>query len=90
MAEKNGNGKKKIKYKIELVTERNDRWLNSHIRPIIESWRANIDFQLILDAGKVVDYMTKYVTKVETAMTKGIAAMIRNILRTTIEDGMSV
>ena len=34
--------------------------------------------------------MTKYVTKPEISMTKGIAAMIRNILKGTIEDRFSV
>ena len=34
--------------------------------------------------------MTKYVTKPEISMTKGIAAMIRNILKGTIEDGLNV
>ena len=68
----------------------NDSWLNSHIGPLLESWQANVDFQLIIDSGKVVRYMTKYVTKAESSMTKGIAAMIRNIMRNTIREGLSV
>eukprot|EP00957_Ditylum_brightwellii_P001518 118670-Ditylum_brightwellii.AAC.1 len=32
----------------------------------MEVWRANMGIQLILDAGKVTEYMTKYVTKPES------------------------
>ena len=49
-----------------------------------------MDLQLILDAGKVIDYMSKYVTKTETKMTRSIANLVRNILKQTIEDGMNV
>ena len=38
------------KHKCELVTTRNDSWLNFHARAIMEVWRANMDIQLILDA----------------------------------------
>ena len=50
-----GNGNKTISYKYncELVTERNDSWLNSHSCAIMDVWRANMDIQLILDPGKV-------------------------------------
>ena len=69
---------------------RNDRWLVSHPRHLLESWQANIDFQLTLDIDKVLKHMTKCVAKCEGAMTKGIAAMMRNTLRKTIADGLSV
>ena len=62
-----------------MVTSRNDRWLVYHPRHLLESWRGNIDFQLIVGAEKVLRYMTKYVTKTESNMSKGVAAMIRNI-----------
>ena len=57
--------------------KRNDNWLNSHIRPLLEFWQVNVDFQLIIDSGKVARHVTKYVTKAESSMTKGVAAMIR-------------
>ena len=79
-----------LDYEIDIVPLRNDRWLVSHPRHLLESWQANIDFQLIVDIKKVLRYMTKYVTKCESTMTKGIAAMMRNILRKTIADGLSV
>jgi len=79
-----------IEYRIEMITDRNDKWLVCHPRHLLESWRGNIDFQLIVDVEKVLRYMTKYVTKVETNMTKGIAAMIRKMLKKTVESGLSV
>ena len=81
---------RRIKCRLELVTQRNDKWLNSHCRPIIESWRANMDMRLIVDAGKVVDYMTKYVTKTEMRMSRRTALMVQKILEQAIDDGQSV
>ena len=77
-------------YKFEIITKRNDKWLVAHPRFLLVSWQGNIDLQVIFDNGKVDNYLTKYVTKPEISMTKGIAAMIRNILKGTIEDGLSV
>ena len=51
-----------VKFCFEIIRRINDRWFNSHIRPILEFWQTNIDFQLVLDVGKVVDYMPKYAT----------------------------
>ena len=56
----------------QLIPERNDQWLNSHIRPILEVWLANIDIQVIVDNGKVIEYLTKYMTKTETMNEVGI------------------
>jgi len=54
-------------------------------------WGANIDWQLVLDPGLVIDYMTKYVTKSELATTKTAARLIHSILtRTVTDDGMYV
>ena len=73
-----------------MIAKRNDRWLVSHPRHLLESWMANIDFQLIADETKVILCVTKCVTKTEATMSKGIAAMIRKILNKTIADGLSV
>ena len=80
----------KMEYRIEMITDCNDKWLVCHPRHLLESWHGNIDFQLIIDIEKLLRYITKYVTKVEKNMTKGIAAMIRNILKKTIELGLNV
>jgi hypothetical protein len=56
----------------------------------MEVWRASMDFQLTLDFGKVIGYMTKHVTKQESISKAGTQRMIRNILNKSIETGNSV
>jgi hypothetical protein len=51
---------------VEIVSKRNDKWLNSQCRPLFQHWQANIDMRLTIDVGKIVAYMTKYITKTET------------------------
>ncbi|CAM9499968.1 unnamed protein product [Ectocarpus sp. 12 AP-2014] len=48
-----------------IKTKRNDGNLNSYCRLALSHWRANIDFQLILDWDQAVRYMVKYVSKGE-------------------------
>ena len=62
----------------------------SHSHHFLESWLANIDFQLIVTIKKILRCITKYATKSESTITKGIAAIIRNILQKIIADGLSV
>ena len=81
-------GSPTIKYRLELVRRTNDRHLNSHWRPIIEAWQANRDIQLIVDCGKVAQYMTKYVTKSEPSSTKSIIRMMKKLLKNTSEDSL--
>ena len=68
------------KHKCELVITRNDSWLNSPSRAIMEVWRANMGIQLIIDARKVAEYMTKYVTKPESVMSLSFRNMNRYII----------
>ena len=75
-----------VKYGIEIVRRTNDRHLNSHWRPLLKAWQANIDLQLIVDSGKVVQYMTKYVTKTEVKSTKAVMRMMKKLLMSTAED----
>ena len=79
-----------VKFRVEIVCRINDRFFNSHIRPIIECWQANIDFQLVLDVGKVVDYMTKYATKSEITKTRSVAKMMKTLLNDAIDKGKGV
>jgi hypothetical protein len=73
-----------------MNSKRNDAWLNSHCRSVIECWRANIDFCLSLDLGKVIEYMTKYFTKAESPMTPSAARLVRTILDSTVGAGGDV
>ena len=63
-------------YSIDVVYKHNDRWLVVHPRYLLESWQGNLDYQLVVDYSKVFQYMTKYATKTELLMLKGIATMI--------------
>eukprot|EP00957_Ditylum_brightwellii_P040076 3032847-Ditylum_brightwellii.AAC.1 len=47
----------------------------------MEIWRVNMDIQLILDAGKVAENMTKYVTKPESDMPLFFRNMIRYMMQ---------
>ena len=39
--------------------------MNSHNRVMLENWRANVDFQVIVDENACARYMTKYAAKGE-------------------------
>ena len=84
------DGSKEKHTKIEVKPKRNDRWLNSHMAHLMTVWRANMDMQLTIDLGKVVGYMTKYVTKTEASMTRGARRMVNRILQNTVDEGQSV
>ena len=75
-----------LRYRIELMTKRNDRWLNSHNRKFLESWMANMDFRLVVDIGKVMEYLTKYVTKAEKSLTRGMEFLVRAIMKANYLD----
>ena len=78
-----------LSYVLDIVEKRNDGWLNSHIRPVMEVWQANVDFQLVIDTGKIASYMTKYVTKSEPNLTrKSMKTAAAAILDKCIEDGL--
>ena len=55
---------------IAIKTKRNNRWFVAHLGHSLESWQANINFQLIIDIKKVLLHMTKYIIKTETSMIK--------------------
>jgi len=57
-----GNGTE-FTYELSMNFICNDRWLNSHMYDLMQIWLTNMDFQLVVDVNKVVNYMTKYVCK---------------------------
>ena len=69
-----------FKYELSMNSIRNDRWLNSHMHGLMEIWLANMDFQLVVDVNKVVNYMTKYVCKPEMEMSKGLSKMVEKLI----------
>ena len=51
---------------------------------------ANIYFQLVLDLGKVVNYLTKYVNKPEKDMSDGMYHTIKKLMHENLNSGKSV
>ena len=47
---------------------------------LIETWMANMDFQLDFGDDKVIAYMTKYVTKLEIEISSNMNKMILHII----------
>jgi len=67
----------------------NDVWMNSHMRGIMEVWGANMDFQLITDAGMVIKYMTKYVTKAGGHLKGQVSKLMKKIFYESVVQGGS-
>ena len=67
---------------MEIKPERNNRWLNSHMDPLMKVWQANMDMPLTIDLGKVIGYMTKS----EALLTKDTQKMIEQKITKSIED----
>jgi len=86
MVEESLTKTKTLRYRIKLLSKRNDRWLNSHMQSVMEVWGANMDFQLILDPGMVVDYMTKYVTKADSSHGPQVARALKAIFTKTVRE----
>lgn len=55
-----------------VISARNDPRINRHQKEMIQTWRANCDFQLIIDYHACVEYLAKYASKAEkmSAITK--------------------
>ena len=73
-----------------MVSTRHDNWLHSPIGPLLESWKAIVDFQLIIDSGKVTRHVTKIVTKAESSITKGGTTVVSSMTRIIIREGLGV
>lgn len=72
--EKTGNS-----VKAKIVNKRNDEVMNVHNRTMLQFWRANVDFQIILDHHAAISYIAKYASKGEKAGTA-----LQSIIKTTI------
>jgi hypothetical protein len=57
---------------------------------LMGQWRANMDVQLTIDLGKIVQYMAKYVTKAESTITKGGEALMRRVIKDNLNNGSTV
>ncbi|CAJ1945762.1 unnamed protein product [Cylindrotheca closterium] len=72
---------------MELYTKRNDWFLNPHCRPLMASFMSNMDIRLTIDVGKVIGYMTKYVTKPEALHSRRTRNFFFNALNNATEGG---
>ena len=48
-----------------ITTARNDPRVNTHNKVMLQNWRANVDFQIIVDVTACARYLAKYVAKSE-------------------------
>ena len=74
---------RKVRAHIRAAT--NYGWLNRNCRVSTQYWRANTDLSVLVDSGKVLDYMVKYVTKGEKSTPSGEKVM-SEILRSADSD----
>ena len=79
-----------LEYTIELCTKRNGNWLNSHSKPMLQAWMANMDMRLVCNIGKVVQYLTKYITKTEMTMSNSVQFMIARFMKSSLNNGNDV
>jgi len=49
----------------ELVTSRNDPYINPHNRIQLQGWRANVDIKPVLSIHAALQYISKYASKAE-------------------------
>ena len=77
-----------LKYELCMNSKRNDKWVDSHMKGLMEIWLANMDFQLVVDVNKVVSYMTKYVCKSEIEISKGLSKMVENVINVGHHTGL--
>ena len=70
------------KTEVTVEPKRNDPLLNCHNRALVQTWRANVDFQLIHDQRKVIEYLAKYISKEEPA-SQNYQDLLDVALRTT-------
>jgi hypothetical protein len=67
------NSAGEVFYRVKIVTKRNDPLLNNYNPLLLDYWRANSDFQLIVDPVAVMEYMCKYASKPEKASQEAVA-----------------
>ena len=53
----------------ELVTARNNPYINSYSRFQLQGWRANVDLKPILSIHAALQYVSKYTSKTEPRST---------------------
>jgi hypothetical protein len=81
------NSAGEVFYRVKIVTKRNDPLLNNYNSLFLDYWRANLDFQLIVDPVAVMEYMCKYASKPEKASQEAVAIFRK--VAATADDAIS-
>jgi DNA replication protein DnaC len=63
----------------ELITARNDPYINPHSRIQLQGWRANVDLKPILSIHAALQYISKYASKSEPR-SEGFSQILNRIL----------
>jgi len=73
----------------ELLTARNDSFINSYNPVQLSAWRANVDMQYCVSRRKVIEYCAKYATKSEPR-SQPLKDIFASIVRTLNEENSSL
>ena len=65
-------------------------WISSHVKSYLLGWMGNIAFRLVVDLGKVINFLTKYVTEPEKNMSSGMCYLIRGILHRGLNGNLTM
>ena len=56
---------------------------------LMQFWLANMDFQLMVDIGKVIAYMIKHITKPEIEISSSMNKMVEQIINWSDVGGLT-
>ncbi|EXX69416.1 Pif1p [Rhizophagus irregularis DAOM 197198w] len=73
---------------LELITSRNDPYVNSHNRVQLQGWRANVDLKPVLNIHAAFQYVAKYATKSE--LCSSFSEILNKILSESDPSGSSL
>jgi hypothetical protein len=73
----------------ELITARNDPFINPHNRLQLQGWRANVDIKPILSIHAALQYISKYASKGEPR-SKAFSEIFNQILNNSNPDDPSL
>ena len=76
-------------YELRTNSLHNYRWIDFHVRGLMELWLAHKDFKLVVNIDKVIAYMKNYVTKPEIKIRTGLNKMIEKIINKLNANGLT-
>ena len=77
------------KGQLELITARNDLYINSHNRLQLQGWRANVNLKPIISIHAALQYISKYASKSEPK-SKAFKEIFNQILNNSNQDEHSL